>query len=504
MNRLIIILFLLVSASVNAADVTVLTYHDIVSDSSGDEYAVTMDNFRRQLDYIKDNGYRPISLAQYQEAVRKRKTLPGKSVMLTFDDGLLSYRDKILPVLREYGYPSVLSIVSSWVDGKKEPRQYRGKLLRWGDLRELKKEPLVEIVSHSHALHRYVAGSPLGTRSPSATTRVYQDSVGRYENEQSFRKRIQQDLDAARKRFASELGANPAALTWPYGEYDPVTLQIATSAGFRFQLTLDEGGASREELPVVRRYMVLRDHGIAQFREIFRPRNKKTRERRFVEFDLDIFGHVSRPNHLLLIKQLVRRIGSLGVDTIVVTPFSADGNKAYFANEYIPVEHDLLNAVIDRARTRLKIKHVYLRFPDGMELLPDSLFSELARTSRFSALLFDRPPTAERRNRIQRALDQYRSSVQIGSWRAGNTGLDIAVVDRVPPASRTSDGKTVLVRLDRNDYLTNGGLADALVSVRKQGISSYGYGSLNYMAGARAPADLVSAMAYTDAGKIDD
>lgn len=504
MKRLVMICCFLGSIPARAADVAVLTYHDVTQERAKDEYAVSMDNFRRQLEYLKRNGYQPISFSQYRAAVRDRKALPEKSVMLTFDDGLRSYRDKILPLLKQYGYPSVLSVVSSWADGEKEPTLYHGKLLRWDDLRQLKKEPLVEIVSHSHDLHRYVVSSPLGSKSPSATTRVYHNADHRYEPEPLFQKRIQQDLATTRKRFSQELGAEPPALTWPYGEYDPVTMQIARAEGFRFQLTLDEGKANRQELPNVRRYMVLRDHAMADFKAMLEPGSKVARGQRFVEFNLDVFAHVSKKNHNLLIRQLVHRAGSLGVNTIVITPFSADGRSAYFANEYLPVAHDLLNAIIDRARARLKLKHVYLRFPAGTESLPDNLFADLARTSRFTAVLFDRPPTSSRRSTIQRVLSRYRMSVRIGSWRAGDTGLDISVIDATQLDRVSSLPGTVLVYLDRDEYLTTGGLAEALKAVRDRDVPGYGYGSFNYMAGGTAPEELAGAMAYRAQRAADD
>jgi len=496
MRGLLLVLTLLLPVPAYPADVTVLTYHDIVDNPKKDKYAVSVTSFRQQLEYIKANGYRPIRLQDYQRAVNKHLALPDKAVLLTFDDGLVSYRDTVVPLLKQYGYPSMLSIVSSWTDGQGTPEEYRGKLLGWAQLKTLARDPLVEIVSHSHALHRWVISSPQQTYAPSAITRVYQVQQHSYETEQAFQQRIRNDLVRARERFRKELGFEPTALTWPYGEYDQVTMGIARKVGFRYQLTLDEGQASRLELPNVRRFMVLRDHTLADVGAMLGRAYRSVDEQRFVELGLDVFSHVSRGNHPLLIQQLANRIDSLGVNTVVVTPFSVDGRKAYFPNKYLPVEIDLLNGILDKLRAQLGVEQVYLRFPAGLENLPEDLFTQLARSSRFNAILFDKPPSTAVRDRLWRAMKQYLPDIRIGSWRSGNSGLDIAVVDVGNNMPKTATGKTVLVYVAGNDYLTATGLADVLRSLRNNGVRNYGYGSLNYMAGAQAPDEVIEAMAY--------
>jgi len=496
MRGLVLVLAMLLSTPAYSADVTVLTYHDIVDNPKTDKYAVSVGEFRRQLQYIKSNGYRPIRLQDYQRAVDRHLALPNKAILLTFDDGLVSYRDTVVPLLKQYGYPSLLSIVSSWTDGQGTPDEYRGKLLDWAQLKALSKNPLVEIVSHSHALHRWVVSSPQQTFAPSAITRVYQVKQHSYETEQDFRQRIRNDLVLARDRFRKELGFEPAALTWPYGEYDRVTMEIARSVGFRYQLTLDEGQASRSELPNVRRFMVLRDHTLADVGAMLGRAYRSVDEQRFVELGLDVFAHVSKENHPLLIRQLANRVGSLGVNTVVVTPFSLDGHHAYFPNNYLPVEFDLLNGILDKLRAQLGVEQVYLRFPAGSEKLPADLFAQLARSSRFNAILFDNPPSAIVRDRLRQSMRQYLPDVRIGSWRGGNSGLDIEVVDAGSSLPKTTTGKTVLVYVAGKDYLTASGLAEVLRSLRTNGVRNYGYGSLNYMAGAQAPDEVVEAMGY--------
>lgn len=495
MRMLIPVLLLFGWSTGYAADVVVLTYHDIVENPRQDQYAVSTKNFRSQLEYLKKYNYRPISLARFASHSQGRAPLPDKAVMLTFDDGLKSYQDIVVPLLKEYGYPSVLSIVSIWADGLDQPPEYKNRLLSWKQIKQLQQSPLVEVVSHSHNLHRWVSSSPQETYAPSAITRIYHSNTKKYETEEAFRKRIRDDLVTSRERFIRMTGQAPAALTWPYGEYDRTTMEIARQAGFRYQLTLDEGSAISHELPRIRRYMLLRDHKLKDLQAMLQRSFELNREQRFVEFDLDLFVHVSTENHVLLMKQLVNRIGSLGVNTVIVTPFTADRDKAFFPNSEVPVARDLLNGILDRIQAQLGIEQVYLRFPEGKEKLPEHVFADLARNSRFNAVLFDQDPGAVKLDLIRAALKKYLPAAKIGSWRNGGKGPDLAVIADGKLTEKQS-GKKVLVHIDREKFLTTSGLSEALRRLRAKGVRNYGFGSLNYLAGSRAPEALVEAMAY--------
>lgn len=486
---------IIVVGNAHATGVTVLTYHDVVTNPAGDRYAVSVQKFRNQLEFLKANGYQPISLSYFIKARRGAVQLPDRAVMLTFDDGLISYRDNVVPMLQQYGYPSVLSVVTGWVDGQHQPDEYRGKLLNWNQLRQLQKSPLVEIVSHSHNLHHWITSSPLESQAPAGVTHRYDTRAKAYESEQAFESRIRSDLLITRKRFRQMLGHVPLALTWPYGEYDKVTLGIARSVGFEYQFTLDEGLASYTELPDIRRYIVLREHTMQNFQSMFVSALNVNTEQRFVEFNLDVFAHVSPEYHNRLMTQLVDRIGSLAVNTVIVTPFTADHLETFFPNNSLPMKYDLLNGILDRLRSQYRIENVYLRIPETGKSLPISFFDNLARNIRFNAIVFDKAPDNDSAARIRKALSRYLPKVLLGAWDAKTDRLDISIVKAGAGLSVRDAKHRLLVYVNQDNYLTTTGLSDALRSLRSSGIRNYGYSSLNYMAGAQAPDEIVEAMA---------
>jgi len=491
---------LLYSTSVFANGVTVLTWHNIVQNPGTDKYAVSTQAFERQLDYLKQNNYHPISLSSFINASRGRGSLPPRAVMLTFDDGLVSYKNTIVPILKKYNYPSVSSIVTGWVDGLDRPPEYRGELMGWDDLKQLDKSPLVEIVSHSHDLHHWIVSGPQGSQSPAGITHQYNLNTRAYETESAFEQRIRDDLLKTRRRFVQMFGHQPQALTWPYGAYDAVTMKIAQSVGFNYQLTLDEGTTEFSGLPDIRRYIVLQEHTMKQFASMLSPAIRLRKGKRFVEFNLDVFAHVSPEYHRKLLIQLARRVNSLGVDTVVVTPFTQDHSQAFFPNRVVPMKYDLLNGVLDRLHESTAISNVCIRIPEIGASLPVTFFAALARRSRFDSLVFDRMPSTTALATIRKTLDRILPNVKIGSWGTQDPKADFSFVEKLPKNLSSTKDQKLLVYLDQKKFFTDSGLADALRSLRQEGVSNYGYTSLNYMAGPTAPDELVDAMAPEIAG----
>ncbi len=172
------LLLAILCAAAEGAEIPAIAYHDIVEREGGDPSAVTRAAFLEQMAYLRERGYTPVSLAQLEAARRARAVLPPRPVLLTFDDGLESFRQIALPVLTRYGYPAVLSVVTAWADGHGIPPAYRGRVMSWPALREVARSPLVEVISHSHDLHRTIPSNPQGNEAPAGVTRRYDASSG--------------------------------------------------------------------------------------------------------------------------------------------------------------------------------------------------------------------------------------------------------------------------------------------------------------------------------------
>ena len=107
--------------------IPILLYHDFCSgtDKSKDNFCVTWENFKQQMDYLHQNGFMAVSLEKmfaevaYWKGEEARGEGHGskgaiqalrKKVVLTFDDGDLSNYHFVLPILKEKGFSATFFV----------------------------------------------------------------------------------------------------------------------------------------------------------------------------------------------------------------------------------------------------------------------------------------------------------------------------------------------------------------------------------------------------------
>ncbi|WP_455202715.1 polysaccharide deacetylase family protein [Kaarinaea lacus] len=410
------ILVLTVCSTAIANQLTVLTYHDIVAEPGEDIYAVSRSAFVAQMDYLETHGYQPISLGTLERIIKKQESLPNKAVLLTFDDGLKSYSDFVAPLLDIYGYPSVLSVVSGWVDGNNTPPEYHNKLLSWSELRELQKSQNVDIISHSHDLHTGVQSNPQGNYAPSGVTRIFSPTINSYESESAFRQRIAADLKHGVTRFEEELKVKPVAITWPYGRYDNVLSTEADLLGMKIQLTLDDGPNMKNQLKVLNRIMIMRETKIDDFVADLNYEPLRYLTHRFVEISLDKFRGQTNQRQEELLSSLLKNIEQSNVNTVIISPFTNDGKRAFFPTQQMKVESDILNRVTHQLHNGSDIRHVYLRLPEDItENKPDEFYTDLARLNWFNGVIFD-GQASSRVSKIKKIVNYFHPKSKFGHY----------------------------------------------------------------------------------------
>ncbi|MBX4212599.1 polysaccharide deacetylase family protein [Candidatus Pacearchaeota archaeon] len=96
--------------------ITVLLYHQIL-DNANDQGIVSPINFRAQMDYLKQQGFKSITLDDYEKWKKGQFTMPDKPVIIFFDDGRQSTLDAAYPIMKPLGLKGNLAIVSDYADG---------------------------------------------------------------------------------------------------------------------------------------------------------------------------------------------------------------------------------------------------------------------------------------------------------------------------------------------------------------------------------------------------
>jgi biofilm PGA synthesis lipoprotein PgaB len=351
-----------------------LSYHGIENGSGAgpvagqaDRHAVEVKKLVEQFDWLRANGWHPVSVDQILEARSGGRPLPAKAVLLTFDDGYADVYRSVYPLLRLYGYPAVIALVGSWMDvpaggsvdydDKKVPR---GSFLSWDEVREMQRSGLVEVASHSYDLHRGVRSNPQGNTQPAAVTRAWR-ADGRHETAGELRDRDRADLERNSALIERETGKRPRVMVWPYGRYSGELQEIARAAGMPVMFTL-RGGWNTPATPLdeVKRSIIVEDPSLLDFAALLE--RAFTRDPvRSVRVDLD---YVYDPDPAVAernLSRLIDRIARMRPSDVYLQAFAdprGDGvaREVYFPNRHLPMRADLLNRVAWQLQTRAGVR----------------------------------------------------------------------------------------------------------------------------------------------------
>lgn len=125
-------------------EVPILMYHRVAEDGPTQlsPYRVSPADFERQLAYLQRYGYHSIRLDDFYAIWFERnvRELPGRPVILTFDDAYLDFFETAWPLLRKYGFDATVFIPTSHVAGHAEWDRRHGepaKLMKWEQIIEL-------------------------------------------------------------------------------------------------------------------------------------------------------------------------------------------------------------------------------------------------------------------------------------------------------------------------------------------------------------------------------
>jgi peptidoglycan/xylan/chitin deacetylase (PgdA/CDA1 family) len=88
----------------------ILMYHSI-SNAPNDRLVVTPEMFHAQMRYLAANKFQVVSLQDGCQALRTRGDL-RKKIVLTFDDGYVDFLTTAAPILKSYGFPATLFVVT--------------------------------------------------------------------------------------------------------------------------------------------------------------------------------------------------------------------------------------------------------------------------------------------------------------------------------------------------------------------------------------------------------
>ena len=219
-----------VSATDPGVPVPIIMYHSLLPNGNS-TYVIDPALFEQDLQYLRDNGYTTVTVADLIAYVDKGVALPDKPVMLTFDDGYYNNYLYAHPLLKQYGMRAVISPIGSvsefYSDNPAEQDKPRYSHVTWEQLAEMVQSGVWEIQHHSYNLHHTDQG-----RKGVAQKR---DEDGK-----DYRRALMDDLHKATTLLKERVGITPTAFVYPFGAYTTGTDPVLREYGFRVTITCEE------------------------------------------------------------------------------------------------------------------------------------------------------------------------------------------------------------------------------------------------------------------------
>lgn len=196
------------------ARVSVLGYHDFTDGPSTNDMILNIEDFRRQMQAIRDAGLPVISMRQFLDWKQAKADIPAESILITIDDGWKATHTLAMDVLKEFEYPYTLFLYKNYVD-------IGGRSLTYDEIRELAANGAT-LSSHSIS-HKNMA------RREGRSEAAY-DTWLRAELEDSYR---------FLEEHFGDTGAVLKTFAFPYGIYSDRALELAENFGYEACFTVN-------------------------------------------------------------------------------------------------------------------------------------------------------------------------------------------------------------------------------------------------------------------------
>ena len=158
---------------------------------------IKIKDFEEHLKIIEKNNILFVNPKNFENDLRLNK---GKrKILLTIDDGFLSFYENAWPILKKKKIPFILFVSTREVGAF--------NYMTWEQIREISKEDFVEIGNHSHT-HEYLVDE--------------KDAL------------IMADIKQSITIFENKLGKKSIFFSYPFGEYSLNFKKIIKSLGFKY------------------------------------------------------------------------------------------------------------------------------------------------------------------------------------------------------------------------------------------------------------------------------
>ncbi|MHC1682073.1 MAG: polysaccharide deacetylase family protein [Clostridiaceae bacterium] len=199
---------------VTKVSIPVLMYHSINDNDPSNTLVVPTNQFRAQMQFLKDQGFTTIDLNELNTYLKTGKKVPKKSVAITFDDGYLDNYTNAYPILKELDFKATIFTITDAVD--KHPNFITSAMIK-----EMSKN---NISIQSHTVHH-----------------VELDKL-------SYDEQLK-ELKDSKDYLDKLLNQHTNAICYPVGRFNDDTIRAAKKAGYKLGFTTKPGYGKLSEGP---------------------------------------------------------------------------------------------------------------------------------------------------------------------------------------------------------------------------------------------------------------
>lgn len=209
----------------------IIMYHHILRDEARHgKFIISPLDLENDLKYIKKEGFTTITDYDLIRFMEKGTPLPEKPIMLTFDDGHLSYLEYVVPLLEKYDMKAIVSIVGSYTDDytKNQDKSVSYAYLSWEDVEKLADSSHTRIANHTYDMHKNSNGRNGCLKTKGETKEKYIEI-------------FDEDAFKMKELIYSHTGKSADCFTYPFGHFCEESEEEINKLGFKVSLTCNEG-----------------------------------------------------------------------------------------------------------------------------------------------------------------------------------------------------------------------------------------------------------------------
>lgn len=188
-------------------------YHSVGDNNN--LFTVKSADFEKQMAYLSENKFNVIPLASLFDLLASQKTIPPKTVVITFDDGYEDNYSVALSVLKKYNLHASVFMITGIINGERTPRGGTNiKMLSSDQIKQMKNSGLVDFYPH--------------TNSHPKLTDINQEAMIN-------------EISVSRSVLEREFGCQANIFAYPYGKYNEVVIKELKRQNFRGAVTVNVG-----------------------------------------------------------------------------------------------------------------------------------------------------------------------------------------------------------------------------------------------------------------------